>query len=269
MKSPFLIWFSLTLALSSLRLSAGVIETPWEDYQRSVEAERKRSADALEPILKIVENITTLFPQMNREEKAQAIADLKALKKISDRVEKEEETAMEAAAQLLLERITPPPDLTPPPENEYMMFAPMADGQAPTANDLAGPICLLEFQTLSLLTGVPVTHPAIHSVTYEANLDPHTPDVFVPLGTSFDPASNFAMPFTIAGFEPLVVARPFDAAGHPVALPQYVGPPIDYGFVVIFGPSAIDIPTVPETGGLLLFPFALLSLCLLRPRSPR
>jgi|GEM_PF-6871219 len=57
----------------------------------------------------------------------------------------------------------------------------------------------------------------ISSVFYEVNIDPDTND-FIPIGTSFDAASNFSLPYVLSGFESQIHAIPFDSAGNPIFL---------------------------------------------------
>ncbi len=77
-------------------------------------------------------------------------------------------------------------------------------------------------------TGLP-TDPAftVAGVRYEALLNPPTldksllteqliKDSLVVLGVSNDASSNFAFNFTLAGFEPMILAFPMDASGNDI-----------------------------------------------------
>ena len=78
----------------------------------------------------------------------------------------------------------------------------------PSSNVPIGQMDLLTFSFISPETGLPTSGPQIGSVVYDVNLDPSDPDLFQTIGTSFDAAHDFALPFTAAGFEPLIRATP-------------------------------------------------------------
>jgi hypothetical protein len=51
-------------------------------------------------------------------------------------------------------------------------------------------------------------------VHYDINLDPNNPNVYTPLGDSFNAGSNFSLPFSMIGpYEPVIRATPFDNSG--------------------------------------------------------
>ena len=81
-----------------------------------------------------------------------------------------------------------------------------------------GQILTLSFEFINPATGVPTTGPAVSSVLYEANLDPSTPNVLVPIGTSSAFVSNFAITWQSSGFEPMIEAIPYDANGNPIVI---------------------------------------------------
>lgn len=95
-------------------------------------------------------------------------------------------------------------------------------------------------------TQLTVAGPAIGFVLYEVNLDPFTPDIYLPLGTATDAATNFSFPFLVSGFEPDIRATPFSLTGIPI----FVAGVGDFNVAVGF--SAI-IPTgIPEPSSALL-----------------
>jgi hypothetical protein len=122
----------------------------------------------------------------------------------------------------------------------------------PAADLAIGETSLLSFQFIDPATEQPAVGPAIGAVFYEINTDPSHPDIFLPLGTSFDPASNFAFPFTLNDFEPDIQAVPFDTAGHPIVIAGVDGINVAVG-------SVTDIP-VPEPPTASLLGSAVLSL---------
>ncbi|MCB1725724.1 MAG: hypothetical protein KDJ39_18730 [Gammaproteobacteria bacterium] len=148
---------------------------------------------------------------------------------------------------------TPPEDDDP---LERFLFVTACNGDFPTARGGAGDTCLLTFRTVELATLLQVAGPEVFGVHYEVNLDPTTPDLFVPIGTSYDTASDFAMLFEIDGFEPLIRASPFDAAGNPVALTRRDGVFLSSASVILF-----DLPLdVPEPMTFWLLAAGLMSL---------
>ena len=78
---------------------------------------------------------------------------------------------------------------------------------------------LLTFRFVVAGTGEPVRVPGLVSVRYEKQTDPPTElPVFEVLGVSSDAASDFAFPFTLGGFEPLIRAVPLDGLGNPLVV---------------------------------------------------
>ncbi|GCA74164.1 hypothetical protein MiTe_00986 [Microcystis aeruginosa NIES-2520] len=91
---------------------------------------------------------------------------------------------------------------------------------------------------------------SIASVLYEVNLDPDMPDVFETLGVSNDPTSNFRITFTPTGFEPLVIATPFDSLGNPIFISGVDNNNVAIGLAVdVIGTK--DITCVPEPSTIL------------------
>src|SRR5262249_47697897 len=74
----------------------------------------------------------------------------------------------------------------------------------------------LNYQWVDASTFQPVPNPltGITSVFYEEDVT----GTFTPIGISTDAATNFALSYTISGFEPLVRATPLDAFGSPITL---------------------------------------------------
>jgi hypothetical protein len=142
-----------------------------------------------------------------------------------------------AEATLLIEvwhSLFPPP-LTPSPPEEWW-FSPECNGQAVVASVAGSETCTLTLRFIDSSTGLPVTGPPIHSVLYEVNLDPSTPEIFLPLGLSFDAASNFSVPFIVNGFEPLVRVTAFDALNHQI-VGAADGSQVSTGYVVMIAPE--------------------------------
>ena len=79
------------------------------------------------------------------------------------------------------------------------------------------------------------------SVFYEVNLDPDAPTTFVPIAISSDANTNFALPFTISGFEPLIRATTFGPLGLPIVITEQSGVNLALGTVVAI-PTAIPEP---------------------------
>ena len=95
-----------------------------------------------------------------------------------------------------------------------------------------GATSILTFVLINPDTGLVVAGPTVGSVLYEVNLDPSTPDLYIQVGTSFDVASNFSLPFTVSGFEPVIRATPFDLAGNQIIIPGVDGFDVAEGDVV-------------------------------------
>jgi hypothetical protein len=68
--------------------------------------------------------------------------------------------------------------------------------------------------------------PAVSAVRYEVNVDPSLdltdPGSMQLLGVSTDAANQFKFSWTIAGFEPLILATPLDAFGNVIFTEDYV-----------------------------------------------
>lgn len=94
---------------------------------------------------------------------------------------------------------------------------------APYVLTSAGENLALSFQFIDPATGLPTSGPAVASVVYEANLDPFTPNVLVPIGTSSNSLSNFAISWSSSGFEPMIEAIPYDASDNPIEDPGVDG----------------------------------------------
>lgn len=123
----------------------------------------------------------------------------------------------------------------------------------PVSNLPALSTTLLTFFFMDSQTGLPDIGPAVTFVVYEANLNPLTPNVYTPLGISSDAAAQFALPYTVAGFEPLIRAHPFDAIGQPVFIGGEGGENVAVGFGVV-------INGVPEPSTILFVSSAILAL---------
>jgi hypothetical protein len=79
-----------------------------------------------------------------------------------------------------------------------------------------GPDVTLSYGWLTAGTLQPAGNPlmGIASVLYEADVT----GTFMPIGTSTNTAGNFALSYTISGFEPIIQATPLDALGFPISL---------------------------------------------------
>jgi hypothetical protein len=108
-----------------------------------------------------------------------------------------------------------------------------------------GDTCALTLGFVDPSTGLPAAGPTIHSVLYEVNLDPSTPDVFVPIGSSSDAASQFRVLLTVDGFEPLIRVTAFDDSNNPIVLTTADGRESSSGYLVV-------IDAVPEPPSLAL-----------------
>jgi hypothetical protein len=126
----------------------------------------------------------------------------------------------------------------------------MLNGQSPVAHLSEGATGELTFQFIDPGTGSPVAGPEVGFVLYRVNLDPDLPDLFTQVGFATDSAENFSLPFVVTGFEPLILATPFDRSGNPVFIPGAGGSNVAVG-------SVVDIP-IPEPSMLLLFSLSLL-----------
>jgi len=104
----------------------------------------------------------------------------------------------------------------------------------------------LSFEYIDPATGLPATGPAVSSVVYEANLDPANPNDLVPIGTSSDNASNFAITWQSSGFEPMIEAIPYDASDDPIVIPGVDGENSAVGLNV-----ALNVPDSSPTSLLL------------------
>jgi hypothetical protein len=111
---------------------------------------------------------------------------------------------------------------------------PALGGMFPIADLSLGDSALLTFQFIDPVNELPIDGPAIGSVLYEINTDPNTPDVFSPIGMSFDAGTHFALPFTMTEFEPDIQAVPFDQLGKPIVLVGQDGFNVAVGSVVTF-----------------------------------
>lgn len=95
----------------------------------------------------------------------------------------------------------------------------------------------LSFQFIDTTAGLPVAGPAVASVVYDANVDPKTPNVFVPIGTSTDAATHFSLSYTVSGEEPDIRATPYDSFGQPVFIDGVNGENVAVGSVVALVPE--------------------------------
>jgi hypothetical protein len=73
----------------------------------------------------------------------------------------------------------------------------------------------LSYGWIDAITLQPVPNPltGIASVLYEEDVA----GTFISIGTSSNAAANFALPYTISGFEPIIQATPLDALGSPIS----------------------------------------------------
>ncbi len=110
----------------------------------------------------------------------------------------------------------------------------------------------LTFAFVDAETGNPVNVPGVAGVRYEIQTDPPSdPPAFEVLGSSTDPASGFALPYVVSGFEPLIIAIPLDASGEPFELLGAGGDDVSRGLAInIF--LVPPIPTVSEWGLIIL-----------------
>jgi len=140
---------------------------------------------------------------------------------------------------------------------EYRKENPLAAiGQAALGGDYAvslfpsGTTESLTFFFIDPDTGVPTSSgPVVSSVLYEVTADPSS-SVFQFLGVSSDSSSNFALPFTIPGFEPFIQATPFDAFGSPIVISGVDGNNVAVGFVVNIAQGEVPEPTTLSLLGL-------------------
>lgn len=100
---------------------------------------------------------------------------------------------------------------------------------------------VLTFQFVDSTNALPTAGPAVSAVLYQANLDPNNPSSLVTLGTSMDATSDFSLPFTLTGQEPLILATPEGPTGAPVVVSGVAGQNIAVGAAV-----ALNAGTVPE-----------------------
>jgi hypothetical protein len=120
----------------------------------------------------------------------------------------------------------------------------LCNGFSPVARLPIGDTCSLSFQFIDTLTGLPTAGgPTVGSVFYEVQTDPDHPDVFTPIGTSTDAASQFAMSFINVDFEPLVLAIPFDPAGGKIFIDDGHGSNLAAGDVVLIPPGPVPEPS--------------------------
>jgi hypothetical protein len=111
-------------------------------------------------------------------------------------------------------------------------YSSVADGQSTT----------VDFRFVDPNTLLPMASDVVTAVFYEVNLDPTTTD-FVPLGTSSDASTQFALPFVVTGFEPLIRAIPLDASGTPVFMVGVDGSNVAQGLVLNFSIPVAEPPT--------------------------
>lgn len=114
----------------------------------------------------------------------------------------------------------------------------------------------LTFRFVSADTGETISQVDINSVLYQKQTNPPTMEpVFEDVGIGTDAGTDFAVPFEVEGFEPLIVAIPLDAGGDPLIV---VGPG---GWDVAQG-IAINIPIEPAVPVMGNVGFVVTALCL-------
>ncbi len=115
--------------------------------------------------------------------------------------------------------------------------------QFPAVFALQGQLLSVDFGFIDPATGLATTGPLVASVEYEVNVDPLSPTDYVPIGTSFDAASDFSISYLFStDFEPTIQAIPFDASGNPIIMPGVDGENVARGVVtavVTPEPSAV------------------------------
>jgi len=121
------------------------------------------------------------------------------------------------------------------------------DNFHPVGTTPDGDIALLTFGFVKAVTGqLAADAPVIGSVQYFAQEDPNSPGVFTPIGYSSDAAHQFAIPWIVSGFEPLIEGVPYSPSGDPIVISGVGGDNIAVGYV-------FDIPDLaPEPSSLVL-----------------
>ena len=121
----------------------------------------------------------------------------------------------------------------------------------------------LNFHYIDPRSGLPVLGPPTAWVVYEAIRDPDDTDQRSLLGTSFDVTHDFALGYTLTGFEEIVIGTPYDAAGTPIFLSsndprENVAP----GWFMVFRRFPVPLP-----GSLPLLVFGVASIAAMRWRA--
>lgn len=99
----------------------------------------------------------------------------------------------------------------------------------------------LQYRYADIVTGFPVTGPAISYVEYLVELDHGGPLVLLPAGTSSNPTDLFAVSYTVTGCEPLIVAIPRDAGGAEIILPGHATENPGRGYTAILEPRSMPM----------------------------
>jgi PEP-CTERM motif len=136
-----------------------------------------------------------------------------------------------------------------------LIGAAYCDNTTPHCDFSIGDTVLLTYGYVGATSGIPMSGPPVSFVTFDLNVNPLTPDVYVLIGTSFDVADGFPLPFTISAEDSLIRATPFGSAGQPIVITGVDDENVAPSYVV----NIVNV--VPEPPSLILVGLGVVGLC--------
>ncbi len=131
-----------------------------------------------------------------------------------------------------------------------------ANGIDRTLFTTMGQTVVLQYRYFDPSTGAETSGPPIDHVEYFAEIDHAGPLALVPIGSSSTAGNHYALNYTIADCEPVIVAIPHAPGGGEVYLPGAGGGNAAHGHVLLLGPPespGLEAWTLLPLAGLLLF----------------
>jgi len=240
------------------------VETSMDEYQQAVEEIRQYSDQLRIAMDESAAEAWAEFPRLSFEQQKATIQKLQLAERVyEEEVVPDEQADIERAHDRMWRSIFEQGSETPDPEPDVVeaSYQPAYNGHFPVADADPSLPGELTFHLYDVGTRLPLPLTGVHRVDYEANFDPAQPELFEPIGSSTDPASAFSVPFTVRGFEPMIVAFAYGADGALLPRPGTGELRAPFGVLVVFGPTPdIPIPSLPDSGTRLAWLVALGSL---------